>query len=448
MDMLSGSLWNKILIFALPLAASSILQQLFNSADVAVVGRFAGSRALAAVGSNGPIINLLVNIFVGLSIGSNVVISRYIGQGNEGKISRAVHTSILLAILSGLVVTAIGVSITKPILAAMSTPSDIIDLSTKYLRIYFLGMPFQMVYNFSAAILRSRGDTRRPLVCLTISGVLNVILNLFFVIGLHMDVDGVAIATVISQVANAGMLIYLLLREDGALKLNIKKLRIDTRILKEIAKIGVPSGLQGTVFSASNVCIQSSMNSLGSIVVAASSAALNFEVYVYYMLNGFEHAAVTFTGQNYGAGNYKRCNSVTWHCLWLGAIFTGGLSLLFVALSGIVIKIYTNDPAVMEFALQRMRLVLCFQVINLSLEVFSGAMRGMGYSLIPAVLSMLGICGVRLIWVWTVFPVSPTFTTLIAVYPISWIVTAVTICAAYFIVRKRAYGKSLPGNAL
>ena len=441
MNMLSGSMWDKILLFALPLAASSILQQLFNSADVAIVGRFAGKQALAAVGSNGPIINLLVNIFVGLSIGSNVVISRYIGQGNENRIRRAVHTSILLAVLSGLFVAVLGILITKPMLSAMSTPSDIIDLSTKYLRIYFLGMPFLMLYNFSAAILRSRGDTRRPLICLTISGVLNVLLNLVFVIILHMDVDGVAIATVISQMASAGMLIFLLVREKGALKLNLKHLGIDVRILKEIAKIGVPSGLQGMVFSASNVCIQSSMNSLGSTVVAASSAAINFEIYVYYMINGFSNATVTFTGQNYGAGNQKRCTAVVWNCLGLGALFTGCMALLFIIFSGAAAQIYTNDPAVMELALERMRLVLCFQIINLSIEVFSGAMRGLGYSLIPALISMIGICGVRLIWVATVFPKSSTFLTLIAVYPISWGITASAIFASYFIVRKRAYAK-------
>lgn len=439
--MLSGSIWDRVLLFALPLAASSILQQLFNSADVAIVGRFAGKQALAAVGSNGPIINLLVNIFVGLSIGSNVVISRYIGQGNENKIRRAVHTSILLAVLSGLFVAVVGILITRPMLSAMSTPSDIIDLSAKYLRIYFLGMPFLMLYNFSAAILRSRGDTRRPLICLTISGVLNVLLNLFFVIVLHMDVDGVAIATVISQIASSGMLVFLLVREKGVLKLNLKHLGIDVRILKEIAKIGVPSGLQGMVFSASNVCIQSSMNSLGSTVVAASSAAINFEIYVYYMINGFANATVTFTGQNYGAGNPKRCTAVVWTCLGLGAAFTGCMALLFIIFSGTAAQIYTNDPAVMELALQRMRLVLCFQIINLSIEVFSGAMRGLGYSLIPALISMLGICGVRLIWVATVFPKSPTFLSLIAVYPISWGVTALAIFISYFIVRKRAYAK-------
>lgn len=441
-DMTSGSLWDKILKFALPLAASSILQQMFNSADVAIVGRFAGSQALAAVGSNGPIINLLVNIFVGLSIGANVVIARFIGSGDTKRISAAVHTSVVVAVLSGLFVSIVGLIITRPVLRMMATPDDVIELSTTYLRIYFLGMPFLMLYNFSAAILRSKGDTKRPLICLTISGVINVILNLIFVIGFKLSVAGVAIATVISQLVSASLLIFFLTREEGALRLSLKKLRIDKQILREIARIGIPSGLQGMVFSASNVVIQSSMNSLGSTVIAASSAALNFEIFAYYMLNGFEHAAVTFTGQNYGAGKYERCNAVAYRCLLLGGIFTGALCAVFIAFGSSFIRIYTADEAVIPLALQRVRLVLTFQIVNMALEVFSGCMRGLGHSLVPAIVSMAGICGVRLLWVATVFKASPTFPTLIAVYPLSWIVTAALITIAYFVIRKRVYARA------
>ena len=441
MDMLNGPLWNKILAFALPLAASSMLQQLFNSADVAIVGRFAGRQALAAVGSNGPIINLLVNIFVGLSIGANVVIARLIGRGDKKRINKAVHTSIVIAILSGLFVTIVGLIITRPVLRLMSTPDDVIELSTTYLRIYFLGMPFLMLYNFSAAILRSKGDTKRPLICLTISGAVNVILNLVFVIGFNMSVAGVATATVISQLISASLLVILLMREEKPLKLNFKDLRIDMPTLKEIARIGIPSGLQGMVFSASNVVIQSSMNSLGSTVIAASSAALNFEIFAYYMLNGFEHAAVTFTGQNYGASKYDRCNKTAWQCLLLGGMFTGALCAVFVAFGNFFIRIYTTDEAVIPIALERVRFVLTFQITNMALEVFSGCMRGLGHSLVPAVISIAGICGVRLIWVATVFRLHPDFNTLIAVYPLSWIITAVLITIAYFIIRKRAYSQ-------
>lgn len=441
MDMLNGSIWNKILIFALPLAASSILQQLFNSADVAIVGRFAGSQALAAVGSNGPIINLLINIFVGLSIGTNVIISRFIGEKNENKISRAVHTSILVALLSGIFVMILGLTITRPMLKLMSTPDDVIELSTIYLKIYFIGIPFLLLYNFSAAILRSRGDTKRPLICLIISGAVNVVLNLILVIAFRMGVAGVAIATVISEIISSGLLIFFLFRENGFLRLSIHKLRIDFKILREIAKIGIPAGLQGMVFSASNVCIQSSMNTLGSQVIAASSAALNFEVFIYYMLNAFSQAATTFTGQNYGAGKPERCSRATWLCLGLGSSAVGIMIVSFIFLGPKLIHIYTADPAVAEIALERLRIVLVFDIFNTALEIFSGSMRGMGYSLVPAVIAIVGVCGVRLLWVYTVFKMSPTFITLIAVYPVSWIITAVAVFAAYLIVRKKAAAK-------
>lgn len=440
-NMTSGTLWDKILIFALPLAATSILQQLFNSADTAIVGRFAGSRALAAVGSNGPVINLLVNIFVGISIGANVIISRFIGEGNKEKIAKAVHTAITVAIISGLFVTCLGTAITRPILELMSAPKDIIDLSAVYLRIYFLGMPFMMLYNFSSAILRSKGDTRRPLISLLISGSANVILNIIFVIVFGMGVAGVAAATVISQMISAALLLYFLMHEEDALRLVWKKLSIDRAILKDMAKIGVPAGLQSMVFSASNIIVQSSLNSLGSTVLAASSASVSFEIYAYYMLNAFEHAAVTFTGQNYGAGNLKRCARITRWCLLLGFIFTGALSVLCVVFGSTLIKLYTADADVAKVALMRMNVVMLFQVINMVLEVFSGAMRGLGYSLVPTLISIFGICGVRVIWVAAVFRARPEFMTLVAVYPLSWCITASAITTAYFIVRRRAAAK-------
>ena len=275
-NLTEGSLWNKILIFAIPLALSSMLQQLFNSADVAVVGRFADKNALAAVGSNGPIINLMVNLFVGLSVGANVVISRYIGQQDHKQIEKAVHTSILLAIVSGLFLAVLGLFISRPMLQFMKSPSETIDLATTYLKIYFLGMPFEMLYNFSSAILRSKGDTERPLISLLISGVINVALNFVFVLGLKMSVSGVAIATVISEIVSSSLLLYFLTHEKGYLKLDFKKLAIDGRILKEIARIGIPSGLQGMVFSISNISIQSEINDLGSVIMSASAVALNF----------------------------------------------------------------------------------------------------------------------------------------------------------------------------
>ena len=435
------------MLFALPLAASSIMQQLFNSADVAIVGQFAGNEALAAVSSNGPIINLLINIFVGMSIGTNVVIARFIGSGDKRRASLAVHTSILFAFAAGVFIAVLGFIISRPMLGLMSTPEEYIDLSTTYLRIYFMGMPFLMLYNFSSAILRSRGDTKRPLIVLTVSGVINVILNLFFVIVMRMSVAGVAIATVISQGVSAALLIFFLTHEKGDLRLEPKKLKIDIRILRDIARIGIPSGLQGMVFSLSNVCLQSSMNSLGPMVVAASGAALNFEIFTYFMVNGFENAAVTFTGQNYGAGNFKRCNAVAYRALALGAIFTGAMCALFIIFGRYCLRAYTNDPAVIEIALRRVYLVLSFQLANMTLQIFSGCMRGLGHSLAPALISMAGICGVRIIYVLTVFPKSPTFDTLMLAYPLSWCITAAAIVVTYFIVRKKAYKQEVHERA-
>lgn len=438
MDMLSGSLWNKILMFALPLAASSILQQLFNSADVAVVGRFAGSRALAAVGSNGSIVNLLVNIFVGLSIGANVVIARYLGENNKQKVRAAAHTTVLVSVISGIIITAIGLVITRPMLTLMSTPDDIIDLAVVYLRIYFCGMPFIMFYNFGSAILRSRGDTKRPFLCLVVSGVVNVLLNLFFVIVCHMSVAGVGLATVIAQIVSSCMLLYFLTHEPGLLRIKLKNLKIDTKILVEIVKIGLPAGIQGVVFSASNVCIQSALNSLGSDVVAGSAAALNFEFFAYYLLNSFSQACVTFTSQNFSAGNYKRCHRVTYLCLLMGILSTSAMCGLFIMFDKTFIRFYVTDPAVVEIGLKRMKYILSFQFINAVMDIFSGSLRGMRYSLVPALMAVIGVCGVRLLWVWTVFQKYPTFKTLMRVYPVSWAVTSLSVAIAYFVVRRFA----------
>ncbi len=441
MDMLSGPMWNKILMFALPLAASSMLQQLFNSADIAVVGRFAGSRALAAVGSNGPVINLLVNIFVGLSVGANVAAAKYIGQGRGEKIRAAVHTSIMMAVISGIFLAVLGFFVTGPILKLMSAPDDIIDLASLYLKIYFLGMPFIMIYNFGAAIMRSFGDTKRPFWCLVAAGAVNVLLNLFFVIVCRMSVAGVGIATVVSNIISACMILYFLAHEEGDLKLDFRKLRIDVGVLKEISKIGVPAGLQSTVFSISNICIQSAINSLGSDVVAASAAALNFECFAYFLLSAFSQANVTFTSQNYGAGKFKRCTRSTLLCVGMGAAFTMLLCLVFIIFAHPLALIYTQDDTIVRLACDRMRFVLMFQFVNAFLEITSGGMRGLGYSLIPAAVAVAGVCGLRLVWVYTVFAAHRDFMTLMAVYPVSWTVTATVVVVSYFIIRKRAYKK-------
>ncbi len=434
---LSGSLWKAILVFAIPIAAGNMLQQLFNSADVAIVGQFAGKEALAAVGSNGPIINLLLNLFIGISVGANVVIARYIGEGNDERVSLAAHTAVVVSVLSGLIVMVLGLVLARPMLEMMNSPEDVIDLATLYLRIYFAGMPFMMLYNFSAAILRSRGDTKRPLICLAVSGVINVILNLVFVIVFSMSVAGVALATVISNAISAALVFYFLTKEKGNLKISIKKLKIDTRILKEFASIGIPSGLQGAVFSASNLFVQSSLNSLGSNYMAGSSAALNFEFYVYHLMSGFSQATVTFTGQNYGAGNYKRCRSVTKWCLALGIGFGSILVTAMMLLRGKMVYIFTADEIVAEIAVLRMMYILPYIMINSTSDILSGSMRGVGHSLMPAIITVAGVCGVRLIWIYTVFARIQSFDVLMMIYPVSWAITAVGIIIAYFVVRKK-----------
>ncbi len=439
MDMLSGSMWDKILMFAIPLAASSMLQQLFNSADIAVVGRFAGSNALAAVGSNGPIINLLINIFVGLSVGANVVVAKYIGQQKKEKVNAAVHTSMLMALISGIFLTVIGLFVTEPMLHMMSTPDEILPLAALYLRIYFLGMPFIMLYNFGAAVLRSKGDTKRPFLCLVAAGVVNVLLNLFFVIVFHMGVAGVGIATLISNIVSSLMVVIFLMRSGDETKLELKKLKIDRKLLKEISKIGVPAGLQSTVFSLSNICIQSALNKLGAEAVAASAAALNFEIFAYYLLNAFSQANVTFTSQNYGAGNFKRCNKSAMLCIGMGAASTLAMCMIMLVFSKSLLSIYTNDTAIVEIAYSRMLIILPFQFVNAFLEITSGSIRGLGYSLIPAIISILGVCGLRLVWVYTAFAANSTFETLMSVYPVSWIATAIGVVIAYFFVRRKAY---------
>ena len=306
-DMTHGALWNKILIFALPLAASSILQQLFNSVDTAVVGNFASSQALAAVGSNSSLIALMINLFIGISLGSNVIISRYIGQGVHKNIKAAIHTAIVVALAGGIFLLVLGQFIARPVLVLMGTPDDVIDLAVLYLRIYFLGMPFILLYDFCSSILRSTGDSRRPLYALIAAGVINTGLNLILVIAFHLGVSGVAIATVVSNIVSSGILIYILLHEDDPIRLEPKALAISWHELKKILVIGVPAGLQGMVFSIANVCIQSTINSFGSDAVAGSAASLNFEYFSYFVVNAFAQTTVTFTSQNYGAGKYDRC---------------------------------------------------------------------------------------------------------------------------------------------
>ena len=431
MDMLNGSLGRKILRFAVPLAATSILQQLFNAADIAVVGQFAGDKALAAVGANTFVINMLINLFVGISVGVNVVVANSIGAQSYRAITRSVHTSVIVSFISGILLSFIGVFFARPILSAISTPADVLDLAVRYLQVYFAGIPFVMLYNFVAAILRGKGDTKRPLYVLLATGAINVLLNVLFVAGFGMSVTGVALATVIANALSAGTLFYFLLHEVGPFKLEFWKLRITPVFLGRIMRVGLPAGLQGVVFSFSNVCLQSAINSLGSATVAASAAALTYEFIVYYWLNSFSHACVTFVGQNYGAKNLERCRRAVRWTILLATTSTFALSMLCCYFAKPLLSLYTSDPEIIATGSIRMYVVVGVLFINVFLDVFSGALRGMGQSLAPALTCVVGVCGIRILWVIFVFPQYRSFASLMVVYPVSWIVTIMVLAGIY-----------------
>ena len=442
MDMIHGSLWNKILLFALPLAASSILQQLFNSVDTAVVGRFASSQALAAVGSNSSLISLMINLFLGVSLGSNVVIAHYIGQGSEKNINAAVHTAMLVAVLSGFFVLLLGQVIARPVLLLMGTPEDVIDLAVLYLRIYLLGMPCIMLYDFGASILRSTGDSKRPLYALIAAGIINTILNLVLVIGFGLGVSGVAIATVISNMVSSGIVLYILLHEQEPIRVELKRLSIVPKELKKILVIGIPAGLQGMMFSIANVCIQSAINSFGSNAIAGSAAALNFEFFAYFIVNAFAQTTVTFTSQNYGAGEIDRCKKVFRLNMVFSLVFCGMLSAIFVLGRGFFLRLYTTDEAVLVFAAQRLLIATTLELLTSTYEISAGAMRGLGHSLLPAIITCVGSCLLRLVWIATVCRMEHDFRILMIIYPISWVITGTAMLTAYFCIRKKCF-KSL-----
>lgn len=438
MDMLNGPLVSKIILFALPLAASSILQQLFNAADVAVVGRFAGNQALAAVGGNSSVINLLVNLFVGFSVGANVVIARYIGEGKSEKIQKTVHTVIAMALICGIILAVLGNGVARPLLKLMNTPAEVLPLATVYLKIYFGGMPFFMLYNFGSAILRSIGDTKKPLYCLIVSGVINVGLNLLLVIVFQLSVVGVAIATVTANGVSAGMILLFLAKSREAIRLDLKKLTLCKEEMIKIVKIGAPAGLQGMVFSFSNVCIQSAINGFGTDAIAGSAAALNYEFFTYFVTSAFTQAAVTFTSQNYGARKYERCKKVWRVSVLAGLCGTGLLSIIFVLGRIFFLGIFAADAAAVSFGAVRMLHIQIFSFMPPLYEVTGGTLRGMGYSMTPAILTMFGSCAVRVIWIYTVFAWKPTLAVLFWVYPFSWVVTIIMVVGAYFLIARKA----------
>lgn len=437
-DMLNGSMWGKIPLYALPVATTAILEQLFNASDIAVVGNFTGSGktvAVAAVGANSPIIGLIINLFVGIALGCNVVIANAIGQENKERVSKAVHTSVIISVLGGVFIAVLGEIIASPLLKSLQVPDDVFASALLYLRIYLLGMPVILLYNFESAIFRSVGETKTPLVALAVSGVLNVLLNLFFVAILHMTVNGVAIATVISNVVSSAILFIKLIKSEHTIKIEFSKLKIDGKILLQIIKIGLPAGIQGAVFAVANIVIQSAINSLGTIVMAASSAALNIEVFTYDILTSFGQACTTFTGQNYGAKKYSRCRQALKISLLEGAI-TLVISIGIVFISGkYLLTIFNNDTKVIELGYTRLILVMSAHIFSLIYEVISGYLRGFGISLVPAILTTLGVCVVRIIWIKLYFPQHQTFEAILTAYPISLSLTAVLMFAAMICYR-------------
>lgn len=440
MDICGGPLAKNILLYTLPLMASGMLQLLFNAADSIVVGRFAenGSAALAAVGATGALINLIINVLMGLAVGASVNVAHCWGAGDKRGVSEVVHTSIFTALVGGILVGAFGYFFSRQFLEMMATPDEIIELATVYMQIYFLGLPAMMVYNFAASILRSTGDTKRPLYFLVIGGVVNVALNLVFIIVLKMSVDGVAIATVISQLISAILCVVHLMRSKGPQKLMLRKLRIHMNRFKKIMLIGIPAGLQGTVFSISNVLIQSSINGFGHVFVTGNSAGSNIEGFIYTAMNSFYHTALTFVGQHIGARKFDRVRSVVKYSLLyvtVAGLFIGYLAFFFKVP---LLKIYIpNDPQAVAYGAIRMTVICTTYFLCGAMDTFTGILRGLGSSISPMVISILGVCGFRILWIYTVFAIWPTPTVLFLSYPISWAITIIADYIAYLKIKKK-----------
>lgn len=445
-DMCSGPILPKLLKLTLPLMLSSVLQLLFNAADIIVVGNFASDNSLAAVGSTSSLVNLVTNLFLGLSTGANVMTSRYMGAKDDVRVSKTVHTSIFLSIVSGAILTVIGVLFADKMLLLMKTPTEVLDLSTLYLRIYFCGMIAMMIYNFGSSILRSKGDTKRPLYYLTFAGIVNVGLNLILVIFLKMDVAGVALATVISQCVSALLIIRCLMKETDAFRFSFKKLLPDRVITGKILGIGFPAGFQGVVFSLSNVVIQSSINSFGPIVMAGSAAAASIEGFVWVSMNAFSQGALTFTSQNIGAAKYSRINRIaliSCSCAAAAGLILGNLAYLF---GDVLLGIYDPRPEIIPPGLTRMSLVCVFYFTCGLMDCIVGSIRGMGYAVTPTIVSLLGACGLRILWIFTIFTIPEYHTEfmLFLSYPISWTITFAAHFICYLFMRRRFPKHDLP----
>ena len=439
MDMCSGSILWKMLAFSLPLMCSSILQLLFNAADIIVVGKFAGDNALAAVGSNTSLINLLTNFFLGLSIGANVLVARFYGAKEEDDARDTVHTAMLISIYSGIILTLVGCIGARQILIWMQTPEAVLPLAVVYLRIYFIGMTATMIYNFGSAILRAIGDTKRPLYYLSLAGVVNVGLNLLFVIVFKMSVAGVGIATVISQCVSAGLILRCLMKNESCIRLDLRKLKIHREKFMKILQVGLPASFQGIIFAISNVIIQSSVNSFGEIAVAGNSAASNIEGFVYVSMNAFHQAAISFTSQNVGAGKYERVNKILIRaemCVVVVGLLLGNLAVFF---GESLLRLYTSNPVVVEVGMKRLNVISRTYALCGMMDVMVGSLRGLGYSILPTIVSLVGACGLRLLWIFTFFRMEQfhSLSSLYMTYPASWIITTLAHVVCFVIVRRK-----------
>lgn len=440
-DMCNGPLLGKIIIFYIPLMLSGVLQLLFNAADIVVVGRFTGKEALAAVGSTSSLINLIVNLFMGLSVGANVLVARFYGANQKDELKSMVQTAVATSVVGGVILIFVGFFVAKPALTLMETPDDVIEQSVLYMRIYFAGMPFMMAYNFGSAVLRAVGDTKRPLYYLLLAGVVNVVLNLFFVIVFHMGVAGVALATVISQAISAALVIRCLICTDSVYRLELRGMKIATDKLWKMIQIGMPAGLQGALFSISNVLIQSSVNSFGSVAMAGNTAGSNIEGFVYTSMNALHQSAISFCGQNYGARKYRRVGKVLLICEILvvlaGAILGSGAYLA----AGTLLKLYSTDPEVISYGVLRMSYICLPYFLCGMMDVIVGALRGMGYSVMPMLVSLTGACLFRVVWIYTIFQQYRTLPCLYISYPISWALTFTVHLICFAVVYRRLLKK-------
>ena len=436
-NMCEGPILGKVLIFSIPLMLSGILQLLFNAADVIVVGRFAGSQSLAAVGSTSALINLLIKVFMGFSVGVTVLVARYYGGRKERDVSETVHTAVTLSLVCGLILVAVGLALTRPLLELMGTPDDVIDKAVLYMQIYFIGMPANMLYNFGSAILRAVGDTKRPLYYLSAAGVVNVILNLISVIIFHMDVAGVALATIISQIISAVCVLRCLMRHESCLKIRLGELKIHKEKLMGIVKVGLPAGMQGAIFSISNVLIQSSVNSFGSIAMAGNTAAQNIEGFIYNAMVAVYQANLSFTSQNYGAGKFSRINRIMFICIGVVSVVGFSIGVLAYGAGTSLLSIYSSDPEVIAYGMTRLQIIGLTYFTCGIMDTMVGSIRGIGYSVLPMLVSLTGACLFRIIWIFTIFQWSHTLLTLYISYPASWVLTAAAHIVCFFLIRKK-----------